>query len=64
MITWHREEFKHVVSLPCGHDSLAVREWLDGNHIPFLYSTHNIPHTVEYRMTTEEDAILFRMRWG
>ena len=58
------EDFKHVVSLPCPHDGDAVRTWLSRNRIPYVWSTFNVPKTVDYKMTTEEDALLFRMTWS
>lgn len=55
--------YQHVVSLDCPHDSRAVRAWLHANGMPFIYTTYNIPRTIEYKMATAADALLFRLRW-
>lgn len=58
-----REDFKHLVSLPCPHDHKGVFQWFYDNRIPFIYTTYNAGKTIEYIMTEESHAAFFSLRW-
>lgn len=58
-----REDFKHLVSLPCPHDHKGVFQWFYDNRIPFIYTTYNAGKTIEYIMTEESHATCFSLRW-
>ena len=62
-IIW-QENFKYEVSLPCPHNGEEIRNWLNKNRIPFIYTTYNAGTSIEYIMTEEKHATMFMLRWS
>ena len=58
------EDFTFKVNLPCPHDGREVREWLLSNSIQFWYNTSAAGSYIKYAFTSQEDAVMFLLRWS